>query len=525
MKIKKIGAVRRRVVLGSVIAIVSVGGFFALQHVTEATAGDILVSVSQVDGTPTWDADDAAGHDSGPSNYAIRTNDTLTYNVEIKTIVTQTKTQFSIAFPQGVELSAVPAFCGAGSSLSPTTMPAPTVPVTTTSYQSLPIQTLTCVVGDRAANSTFTYPVPARVRPEVPNGTALTLGNVTVKSAENQTDTIAAPTQGTKVSARAQYDLSKNGIASTSDSGYFYGGPLEQCPQDKTRYCRPIQISILISAPTGGKGISPLASPITLTDNLSPDALFPAGYQTNPKWIAAGTNATQKYGAVLSGCTVGDLYSAPGANLAYAGNTVENSVRNSGSVTCTQGDGVGTPVSISITDADTTAYTYPTKMKRPEGTLPADKAYVVAATIRYDIPVDTIRDLGVTSKLGNGGSSTTLKTADKYENFTATSVDGTPNYEPDTTNNYRTINYTVSDNGGFSSSYNGVPNYPNNTPPYIYNPSSGDMGEGLPGSDLRLSGNISAMATQPVTSMQMIRTLNIATASPISVATCKYQLI
>ncbi len=100
-----------------------------------AAAGEVLtVLLDQRDGTPGFDADDNPGNDSGPANGVVRTNDNLEYTVEVRVEGgVASNVTVAIPLPQGVEADVLPPFCGAGSSITPPTLPAPAVPATATS--------------------------------------------------------------------------------------------------------------------------------------------------------------------------------------------------------------------------------------------------------------------------------------------------------------------------------------------------------------------------------------------------------
>lgn len=516
--------------IGATMLVGVVGIIQGIKHAHPAYAapGDIVVLATQVDGTPDgtnpdgsdkWSATAGPGYDTGPNNGIVRTNDIILYNIEIRTMPAEAGVSFTAELPQGTYLESIPAFCQAGSTLTPTTMPAPGVPTTATSWTTLPTQVLTCNVGNRAANSTLVYPVLVKVRPEVPNGTVLTLSNVTAQSTTDPAPVALVTPLVDTVSAAPQYDLSKNSTALTPNTGYTYSISNHSCSFDPARVCRGIKVPILISAPAGGKGITPLSPTITFTDNLSPASLFPASYSTDPEWIAAGSGALAKYGAHLSGCAAEAVfYQQPGSKIgANAETTVTTSVRDSGTINCNQPGGSGTPVAITITNADTTAYTYPTQVPRPIGTsLPADKAYVFSGSITYDLPIDTIVDLGIKDPTHE---SWAFQTDNKLQDFAPLGIDGSTNREVDLTNNSRTIGYVAANTGTFSKAYSGVPGDPNNTSPVAYSPGN-PIVEGLPGSDYRLSGNITAVPTQPVISGIYFNTLNPISTDPISVMTC-----
>ncbi|MEZ5203193.1 MAG: hypothetical protein R2701_02040 [Acidimicrobiales bacterium] len=448
---------------------------------TAGAAGETLtVVLTQNDGAAPFDADSAAGHDANDTNGIVRTNDNLTYNVELRVDgASSTNTTFTAALPKGVEMTQVPAFCtGAGSSLTPASLGAPVVPVTATSWTALNHQTLVCNVGNRTANSTFTYPVVAKVRPEVPNGTALTLETVTATSTDVTTPVESGPVTAT-VSARAQYDISKNAMALTENTGYINGNPgIITCPtaSDPTRTCFTYAISMLISAPAGGKGSTPMASPLTFTDDLSPASLYPAGVTSDPDWIAAGSGALEKYGAILDQCARQE-FAQPGGKIgltslypAVGVLTAANSVRDSGTTTCTQPGGPGTPVSVSISNMDSSAYTYPNGTDPRSGAaIPADKAYVYSYSLRFRIPTAAVVDLGTESAAGGSWS---LPWDNKYKDFAPTGIDGAVNLPAanPTFNDHRASTSVVQSIGQFDQWYSGIPGTLGNTPKAEFNP-------------------------------------------------------
>jgi hypothetical protein len=310
-------------------------------------AGETLtVILTQIDGTAPFDADSTPGRDANDANGIVRTNDVLLYNVELRVAdAPSTNTTFTATFPKGVEMSQVPPFCtGSGSSLSPATLGDPIVPVTATSWEALPQQTLVCNVGGPNGQLTFTYPVPVKVRPEVPNGTLLRLETVRATSSDVTTPEESAPVEAT-VSARAQFDLSKNGLALNENSGRVLPVGNLACPtaQNPDRMCVTVGFPMTISAPAGGKGLTPMSPTITFTDDLTPESFYGPAITTHPAWIAAGPGALERYGAVLRQCRTPQIdtpWSRIGQNSSA---TAENSVRHSGTTSCTQPGGPARP--------------------------------------------------------------------------------------------------------------------------------------------------------------------------------------
>lgn len=514
----------RSISIGSACLLLLTIGFLIYTAKTAPTAHaaneTLTVRIAQTDGTPAFTDSDGPGLDSSATNGIVRTNDNITYDIEVRVDNdAATNTTFTIELPKGTEMQAVPAYCtGSGSSLTPASLPAPTLPSTATSWESLPTQTLVCNVGDRQANSTLSYPVVARVRGEVPN--QATLGPVQPSAT---TDAVTTPvlsenTVSATVSARAQFELSKNGIAANPNSGYVPGPSSRACSFDSDRRCMSIWMQILMYAPAGGKGATPLDGPITFTDDLSPESYFPAGYEDNPNWIAAGSDALDRYGARYVTCGAGHVdWSAPRAKIQGSNATAENSVRDSGTMNCAQPGGAGAPVSIEITGMDSTLHTSPTQAGRPDNvTLPADKAYVFAGAINYELPYDTIRELGDSS----GTDSWTFPTRNVLKDLEATGVDGIGNRPENLDDNWRSYTYVASNTGSFSKAFMGVPGYPNNIPPATW--SVGNViWEGLPDSGTRRSGNAPAAPTQPVISNNYLHFANRLNPSvPTSVISC-----
>lgn len=486
-----------RTLLGFVaITVLAVSGV-AVAAPASAAGETLNVTLSQKTGTGPFDADDAAGHDSSDSNDVVRTNDTVTYTVGIRYEGgDQTAPHLTFTLPQGEGLVSLPPFCLPGSTLTPATLPDPVVPTTATSWTSLPAQAIDCLVAPQSQGTSLNYDFLSKVRPEVPNGTVL--GPVSVSATTDQVTTPATSenVQHT-VSAAAQFDVSKR-LTSTSDtSGPFYQYSAA-CSFDSTRACFEMDFPLTINAPSGGKGITPLASPIIVTEDLSPDAFFGAGTTASAAWTAAGAGALDKYAPRLSFCNGGiaNLHAAlPNPSGGSATNT--DSVRNSGSITCAQ-TSLGTPVDIVITDADTTAFTVPS-LSQDGLALPADAGLVVSTTVRIELPIEAITDLGTSV---DGVSN--LDWRNTYTNVVATDIAGNPNEGEDPSNNTRAGNTNVRSTGSFDKVFSGVTGDPGNT--LTTNEGAVPTGytayqfEGPPGSSFAHDGNTVVLPGQTVLS-------------------------
>ncbi|PWD50308.1 hypothetical protein C8046_06185 [Serinibacter arcticus] len=457
--------------------------------------GTLSVTLTQVTGTEPFDGDDAAGNDSSPTNDVVRTNDSVTYTVGLRVEgADQTSPTMTFVLPKGEELLSLPPFCVIGSSVTPGTLPAPAIPVTMTSWEALPQQTVTCVVEDRAAGSSLDYKFVSKVRPEVPNGTVLGPIAVSATSTEVTEPAVSGPVSHS-VSAAANFDVSKRTRSGSDNAGPFYQN-YRICSFDAARLCTRMEFPLTMEAPAGGKGITPLASPVVVTEDLRPDAFFGAGTTVSPAWLAAGPDALERYAPRLTMCAPGyamNLYGEIPDPSVRAGNSAASAVRDSGTITCAQ-PALGTPVDIAFTGADTTGYTVPT-LTSGTAPLPADSGYVLSTVVVIEVPFDAVRDLGEEID-----DSYTLNWRNHYSQVQANAIDGNPNQGERPENNVRT-GTTKFDGGSGSFSlgkgFSGVTNAPGNTPTGQF--TSWEF-QGPPGSSSWRDGNTVVLPGQTVLS-------------------------
>ncbi|UOQ60847.1 hypothetical protein MUN76_02360 [Leucobacter rhizosphaerae] len=453
--------------------------------------GTLSVVLTQQTGTEPFQDNDDAGNDSGPDNDIVRTNDSVTYNVSVRFEGSEhTAPTITFDLPQGEELVSLPPFCLPGSSVTPASLPAPPIPVVSTSWESLPTQSVTCIVADQAQGTSLDYRFVSKVRPEVPNGTALTPVTATAASQETAAPSVSNEVSHS-VSAAANFDVSKRTRATTDNSGPFFQQFLA-CTFDATKLCVRMEFPLTMEAPSNGKGVTPLASPIVVTEDLRPESFFGPGVTSSPEWIAAGAGALEKYAPRITGCSYGhpNLYgSLPNP---WQG-APDNAVRDSGTITCVQTE-LGTPVDITFTDADTTAYTVPTNAVGGPA-LPADSGYVLATSIRIEVPFEAIQDLGLQE-----GDAYTLNWSNNYSEVQATAIDGSPNLGEAPENNVRSGSTRFeagSGNFSLTKGFSGVTGAPGNTPSGKY---TNWEFEGPPGSSRFLDGNTVVLPGQTVMS-------------------------
>lgn len=463
--------------------------------------GTLNVTLAQKTGTPDFDADNAPGNDSGADNDIVRTNDTVTYTVGIRYEgEDQTNPRIEFTLPQGEELVQLPPFCLTGSSVTPASIGEPVIPVTSTSYQSLPTQTVVCVVDDQAQGTSLDYDFISKVRPEVPNGTNLDPVTATATSDQVTEPAESNPVEHT-VSAAADFDVSKRATAVAENTGpYGQDSGFQECEFDTSRLCRTVYYPLTIDAPSGGKGITPLASPITLTDDLTPAAFFGATAWAQAVATAGSeAAAVEAYAPRLSECRdVNALY----AGLPYSRDGGQYGVTDSGAIDCQQPGGTGTPVNITITDADTTGYHVPTKIYGSGAAIDADTGYVISYEIKMQIPVDAIDDLGV---VGADGITKTLPTENTYKDVEMTDIADNANTGEVIANNNRTAVLSMRNNEGgagegFDKYFSSPIGKANNTGRAAFSAQQGYLYEGPPGSGEARDGNTVVLPGQPVLS-------------------------
>lgn len=477
----------------------------AAEELSPAAVGDgtLNVTLAQKTGTPAFDADDAPGNDSSADNDIVRTNDTVAYTVSIRYEgEDQTNPAITFTLPQGEELVQLPPFCLAGSTVTPPSAGDPIIPVTGTSYQSLPTQTVVCIVDNQTQGTALDYEFISKVRPEVPNGTALTPVTASATSDQVTTPAVSNSVEHT-VSAAADFDVSKRATAVAENTGPYGQDPgVQECAFDTSRFCRTIYYPLTVDAPSGGKGITPLATPITLTDDLTPASFFgPTAWAQAVALAGSEAAAVEAYAPRLSECRdVQTMY----AGLPYSRSNPTNrySVTDSGAIDCQQPGGTGTPVNITITDADTTGYHVPDTIYGTGSAIDADTGYVISYEIKMQIPIDTIRDLGV---VGADGVTKTLPTENTFVDVEMTDIAGNPNTGEVIANNNRTAVLSMRANEGgagefFDKFFSSPIGRAGNTPIWPYSIQQGFLYEGPPGSGTAHDGNTVVLPGQPVLS-------------------------
>jgi len=475
-----------------------------LLGVTSASAapGDeptLSLTINQTDGTEPWNTDDAAGHDSAPDNGIIRTNDTVSYDLGIRFEgASHTGTVVEFTLPKGQGLVQLPPFCEAGSSVTPAQLPAPAVPLTATSWQTLPQQSVSCALTDYAAGQALNFNFVTSVRPEVPDGTSLAPITFTAHSTEAPTPVTVAGPDPLTVSAKADYDLSKR-YNSPNNNGPIYNG-VGPCIGEPNLPCMLVWYPVTINVPAGGKGSSPLQNGISFVDDLSPEAFFGPTVWANAVALAGSEAAARTKYAPRANClgkvglTSGTGVYLPVGGLSSPGATTTNSVRESGSPSCSPTHTVGEPVTVTITGTDTSAVTVPTTTAKGNA-LPVNTGTIASYDFGVGIPMAAVLDLGIRSN-----DTWTLSTTNTYTDVQMRDLNGNL-VADDPSNNSRENTLRLQTGGGADKFFSGIWGQPGNTPSSAWLAAGGARYvEGPPGSGLLKDGNTVVAAGQAVQS-------------------------
>lgn len=450
------GRARSTFLAAAIVLVVALSPMAAANADDTTPLGDspfVSLIPAQVTGTAPFNDNDDAGFDSSADNDIVRTNDTVTYRAEVTTAAAAPGTILSLRLPKGEVLEAIPPFCGANSSLTPESIAAPGHDLTSTSWLDLPEQVVNCDLGDVPAASTQTFPFVAKVRPEIPNGTALS-GHFVVTSGEHE---VVSDELTHTVSAKGMYDISI-GQALNPNEGRIYSDP-KFCGTPG-QACYSYTSSIHISAPTGGKGNSPMTGDVTYQIDLSPLATYGTGIESKPAWqnaTAAERQAFRSYFSVLStlnSCDITPIDTAFGPSSNYRADAPERSVTRSGTTVCDIDVNTGM-MTFTVSGMNSTAWHVPTLNGRGGGTPPPDRAMIYTVGLRIAVPYTNVNLLGDTVD----DAIYTLPYTLTVENLQGTALDGSPidqAYDVDW-NNYRYTSINTRPSGSWDAYPMGIP--------------------------------------------------------------------
>lgn len=413
------------VALGMVAVLLPVGAANA------ATGGVSAVSLSVVsDGTAPFDSDDAAGHDSGPANGIVRTSDFVTYRWAYS-IATAGDVNFTQTLPAGMVWDASSTSnCAEGPGAISTNR-----------------LTLSCTLAN-AGTGAGAYNVKAKVL-GAGNG-AILATSVTATTGSVTSNTASVTASGTpKVILNYYSGQTPNASA----------GPGALSGQAGYKMVDGADLYSPIDPVNGVRGLESLASPITFQ-----------------------VDAPNVPGAVIVSCNAG----ASNSGVPNGSGGTTNSVINSGTVTCSQPGGAGTPAFVSYTNTNTTLDTWPST-NQAGALLPADRAYIATANVVWWFPKTSIPDNTATTIL------------EQARNFSPVSVSGAINFAPGYAPNFAPGDGCVAGGTGprncSSRTINTTPG-PFTFDMRVFAPGTTSI-DPLPGSDNGSTGNSPAYAGEP----------------------------
>ncbi|NND65659.1 MAG: hypothetical protein HKM24_06820, partial [Gammaproteobacteria bacterium] len=379
---------------------------------------------NEASGTAPFDVNancpvDTAGDDCNDTNLIVRTHDTavVTFNYSVNGGGTADNVTIVSTLPMGVgpqiiaEWNTLPASCtGTGSMIS------------------LDKQTLTCNVGSVASGSSLTIKPDIRILGNALNGVGNPGGDILpingTVSADAPVLPAVSPVLTYTISAAPMLDLRKNGTFRTIGRD----GPASQ-PGALIVY----EIEVLTNELRGQENIT---ADMVFTDDVSSIA---------PSAQLYSLDGEPNCGISGEGDASRSTYNTPYGRIGMFGSaTVDNSVVDSGVISCTQAGGPGTAITITISGADTQFTSTPTLHRNGTPTV-ANEYFAVAGFIA--IWVDAADIPG------------TLNTTNLYSGFDPVSVTGQSNFDTSSeplANNSRNVFLQLTSGGGGKWYFNDI---------------------------------------------------------------------
>jgi len=364
-----------RVLTAAVAALVVVLGDPSIASAASTpSSNDVEIAVRVTsDGLGRFTADDRPGGDSGPANGIVRTGDAVVYGVTVGTTEgTASGGEFSLTAPPGLGWSRLPDDCAREGS-------------------AIDGDVLRCRLGTLTSGAR-TVSVAASVAVALPHATSLT---VTAEARADANDPVRAVAPSLVVSAAPRYDVSMNRALPTLAEA---AGPDGVTPGFRLVYPLLVHWNGLVEG-GGLLGVEPLGERMTLVDDVS--RMY--GGDASPAVLSPLDDAP------ACGPNTGQVDSMPGGVGGGSNNVVD-----SGTIVCSQA-APGEPVSISITGADTSMSSTPTKNVLGSDILGGALPYVVSAYVSLWVP-----------EIAEQGS---FRATNTYRDFVADSVSGRANYD------------------------------------------------------------------------------------------------
>ncbi len=389
------------------------------------------------DGTPTFDADDAAGNDSSPNNGIVRVHDTVGFNFFYNTNSDgATNPILKSLLPQGMKWTAVPP-----QALGPTTG----------IYDGAAYELDGSLVagGDGRLMVAHLLDIPGTTSSKItPIATVLGVPNETLFSdltVEFESDEIAgSPLE----SAGVELIASASANANIRMQQARYRGIHSN--EDGTQQGAVYQIDInVIGGHATRTGSDAIKGAAELEDNLNFD-LNVSAFGDNSRlfnWIPDGETHNNYFGGdgatrnfeYVNGTLSWYNWNAPGGRAGeYARLGPNQATVDSGDWTASQAAS-GDLINVSIAGADTTGANFPEYDARTwiDNPLPAGEKFFIAGQVFVWIPLDDI-------EAGNDG---TIGTADDGNRSLTIDIEGfDPNDAQGLTNNYGAGDEPTSDN-------------------------------------------------------------------------------
>ena len=388
-------------------------------------------------GTASFESNNDPGNDANEENEYLRTLDIVSLEVQFTTFKELKDTSVSVEIPKELELSGVPAYCKAGSSLTNDSLTGvqtltcliagnnpvsdPDSTIKQSSILSLPLQ-LTSLTRDRLGNNIANGDEPDRVTASI-TATKANGNNNTPSNLNSTADRLI-------ISARPKFDLD---IKSLSNPVYK-----EVLNDDNGEPGVVFQVPILVKV-ENGKGTEVLLDDMvfqaSMTNVDTPSSQVPFRLIN---WPGASVNYSP--GCYENSNLDNKKVRGQLPYGYYESDEPDSSVAGNASYSCTQAN-PGDPVTITIANADTSASHTPDKVYNG-GSLAVDDRYVVAGLLNYWVPLSYVD--------ANDGEITVRNS---YTELTTRGVSLSNNAESNLSNN-TTSNYDiVSTRGTFNSYY------------------------------------------------------------------------
>lgn len=236
--------------------------------------------------------------------------------------------------------------------------------------------TLTCVIAGPLGNTgRLIYPFDATVLPTAKNGDSIPSPTTTVSSA-NVTQNATDKSGKINIVAKPRYDLEK-----VPGSTASYPGPNGE---DGVL----LSYAVSVKVPIGPEGIENVTTPLVITDTVPPNARLlnwnPASTPANPQSALPGCapNGTDFPGVDIT------AWGLPGS-IGTINSDSAALTTNGGTCTVTQSGGAGTPVTMTISGANLTTNTYPSKSVG-NSSLTATDHYVTVQMVLLWVPMSAM---------------------------------------------------------------------------------------------------------------------------------------